>query len=263
MDDFSKQIGRVLVLFTVALAGCRRGAPNGADTSPELVVAAATDLQNAFTEIGKLFEARSNCKVLFTFGATGQLTNQIENGAQFDVFAAASVTYMDRLASRNHVIPNSVRIHARGHLVLAVNKNSDVSADRLDDLLKPEIQHIVLANPAHAPYGLAAKQALEHAGLWVELQPKIVLGENVRQALTYGQTGNAEAGLVALSVANVPEVTYTPIDESFHEPIDQAIAIVAGTKREELARAFIDFVDGSDGRPIMSKYGFRVPDESQ
>jgi molybdate transport system substrate-binding protein len=258
----SNPLRLLIVPLTIALAGCDRGRSNTANESPELVVAAATDLQNPFTEIGRIFEAQADCKVTFTFGSTGQLTQQIENGAPFDIFAAASVTHIDRLASGNHIIADSVRNYARGFLVLAVNKDAGVAANSLDDLLKPEIQHIVLANPAHAPYGLAAKQALEHAGLWEKLQPKIVLGENVRQALTYVQTGNAEAGLVALSVANVPEITFTPIDESLHEPIDQAIAVVAGTKREQLARRFIEFLNGSEGRPIMKRYGFRLPDES-
>jgi molybdate transport system substrate-binding protein len=264
MNIVSNPICRLVVLFTSALVGCGIGKSNSAKyTPPELVLAAASDLQGAFTEIGKLFEEQANCRVVFTFGSTGQLAQQIEHGAPFDVFAAASVIHIEQLESKSRVIADSKRLFARGRIVLAVNKNSSVPVTKLEDLLKPEIQHVVLANPAHAPYGVAAKQALEHEGLWDRLEPKIVLGENVRQALMYVQTGNAEAGLVALSVANVPEVTYTLIAGSWHEPLDQAITIVAGTQHEELARQFIDFINGSEGRPIMKKYGFVLPDESR
>jgi molybdate transport system substrate-binding protein len=253
----------LVALCACAFAGCGGGSNNAASAPPELVVAAASDLQGAFTEIGKLFEAHTNCRVLFTFGSTGQLTQQIEHGAPFDIFAAASVIHIEQLAMKHRVIPDSKQLYARGRIVLAVNKNTSIPVTSLQDLLKPEIQHIVLANPAHAPYGLAAKQALEHEGLWDKLEPKIVLGENVRQALMYVQTGNAEAGLVALSVANVPEITHTLIDDSWHEPLDQAIAIVAGSQHEELATQFIEFINGTIGRPIMKQYGFRLPDESQ
>lgn len=263
MNIASNPICLLVVLFISALIGCGGASNNAASAPPELVVAAASDLQGAFTEIGKLFEAETNCRVLFTFGSTGQLSQQIEHGAPFDIFAAASVVHIEQLASKNRVIADSKQLYARGRIVLAVNKNFAVPVTNLEDLLKPEIQHVVLANPAHAPYGLAAKQALEREGLWDKLQPKIVFGENVRQALMYVRTGNAEAGLVALSVANVPEVTYTLIDDSLHEPLDQAIAIVAGTQQEELARQFIDFINGTEGRPIMKKYGFVLPDESR
>ena len=227
----------------------------------ELTVAAAADLQFAFTEIGALFEQETGTKVTFVFGSTGQLAQQIENGAPFDLFAAANISFVNDLAEKNLVLPDSVALYARGRIVLAVNRSSGVTAVSLEDLLSNRITHIAIANPEHAPYGVAAKEALQAAGLWEQLQSKIVYGENVRQALQFIQTGDAQAGIVALSVANVPEITWTLLDDSLHNPLDQALAIVASSSHQELAQQFAAFINGLSGRPIMRKYGFILPGE--
>ncbi len=217
---------------SASTAGC---SPNNA-ASTTLTVAAAADLQGAFGEIAKSFEIRAGCRVAVTFGSTGQLAQQIEHGAPFDVFAAANVAYVQQLADKKKVIADTVQLYARGRIVLITSKRSGATAVRLEDLLSESIKHVAIANPAHAPYGQAAKQALEHRGLWDRLQPKLVLGENVRQALQYVQTGNAEAGIVAHSVADLPDITRTDIDASWHKPLDQAIAVVAETKNAALAK---------------------------
>jgi molybdate transport system substrate-binding protein len=227
----------------------------------ELTVAAAADLQFAFTEIGALFEQETDMKVTFVFGSTGQLAQQIENGAPFDLFAAANIVFVNDLAEKNLVVPDSVALYARGRIVLAVNRASGVTAVSLDDLLSNRIAHIAIANPEHAPYGVAAKETLQATGLWEQLQSKIVYGENVRQALQFIQTGDAQAGIVALSVANVPEITWTLLDDSLHNPLDQALAIVTASPYKEQAEQFATFINGVSGRPIMRKYGFILPGE--
>ncbi|MFQ5342568.1 MAG: molybdate ABC transporter substrate-binding protein [Anaerolineae bacterium] len=227
----------------------------------DLLVAAAADLQFAFTDIGQLFEQQTGRHVIFSFGSTGNLTTQIENGAPFDLFAAANVAYIDRLRDRGLIIPQTQQLYGQGRIVLAVNRKAGVTATDLGDLLDPSILRVAIANPDHAPYGLAAKQALQHAGLWDGLQPKLVYGENVRQTLQFVQTGNAPAGIVALSIADVPEISWTLIDADLHEPLNQALAVIQGSPNEQAARAFIEFVNGPQGRPIMEKYGFLLPGE--
>jgi len=226
-----------------------------------LLVAAAADLQFAFTDIGARFRAQTGHEVQFSFGSTGLLTQQIENGAPFDILAAANVTYVDRLREKGLIVPHSEQIYAQGRLALVVNRQSGATATALADLQDADIQNVAIANPTHAPYGLAAQQALQSAGLWKALQPKIVFGENVRQTLQFVQTGDAQAGIVSLSIANVPEVRYVPIDPSLFRPINQALAVLKRTKQETLARRFVAFVNGPQGRPIMKKYGFLLPGE--
>ncbi|MBI5047763.1 MAG: molybdate ABC transporter substrate-binding protein [Deltaproteobacteria bacterium] len=137
-----------------------------------------------------------------------------------------------------------------------------MNAKKLEDLLDPSIKKISIANPDHAPYGIAAKEALLKLELWDKLKPKLVYGENIRQALQYLQTGDVPVGIIALSVANVSEITYMPIDNTLHNPINQAAAVIKKTKAEKEAREFIHYVNSPIGRPIMKKYGFLLPGES-
>ncbi len=249
----------------VAFAIDRRtpGASSAGDRSQAgVTVAAAADLQFAFTDLARLFEAQTGYKVTLVFGSTGQLAQQIENGAPYDLFAAANIDYIRQLAEKKLVLEDSVALYARGRIVLAVNRQAGVEAAELKDLLDPRIRRIALANPEHAPYGMAAKQALEAAGVWEAVEPKLVLGENVRQALQYVQTGDAEAGIVALSVANAPEIAWTLIDDALHQPLDQALAIVAGSPHAELAAQFAGFINSKSGRPVMRRYGFILPGET-
>ena len=237
---------------------------NASLTGPQqdhITVAAAADLQYAFSDLAKRFEAQTGIKITLVFGSTGLLTQQIENGAPYDLIAAANIDYIHRLVEKKLVLADSVAPYARGRVVLAVNRQAGISATDLQDLLDPQIMHVAIANPEHAPYGVAARQALQAAGLWEALQPKLVLGENVRQALQYIQTGDAEAGIVALSVADAPEISWTMIDDALHQPLDQALAIVASSPRQELARQFAGFINGEIGRTIMRRYGFTLPGE--
>ncbi len=253
----------VLAVVIGLVGGCAGAGSPGAAAGQDgpLLIAAAADLQFAFADTGAQFKEKTGQAVTFSFGSTGLLTQQIENGAPFDIFAAANVSYMERLREQGLIMPDSEQPYAQGRLVLMVNRRSGVTATKLADLQADDIRRVAIANPAHAPYGVAAQQALQSAGLWTALQPKIVYGDNVRQTLQFVQTGDAQAGIVSLSIAGVPEVRYTPIDPALHQPINQAMAILKRTKQEEVARQFVAFVNGPEGRSIMKKYGFVLPGE--
>jgi molybdate transport system substrate-binding protein len=227
-----------------------------------LTVAAAADLQFAFTEIAALFEEDTNTKVTLVFGSTGQLGQQIENGAPYDLFAAADRKVIGRLVELGLIEADSVELYARGRIVLAVNRQTGIAAADLKELPGLPVRSIAIANPDHAPYGAAAKQALAATGVWDDLQDRLVFGENVRQTLQFVQTGDAEVGIVALSVANVPEISWTFIDEQYHDPLDQALGVVVGSPHAGMARQFAQFINGDEGRPVMRKYGFTLPDET-
>lgn len=249
-------IGAVTLLLL--LSGLvRPGCPYAA----ELTVAAAADLQFAFSELGRSFEQETGTKVIFSFGSTGLLAKQIEQGAPFDIFAAANITFLDKLRDRGLIIADSRQLYARGRIVLAVNKKGGLRATQLADLLQSGIKVIAIANPQHAPYGLAAQQAMEKLGIWDRVRPKLVYGENIRHTLQLVQTGNAEAGIVSLSVANAPEISWTLIPDDLHAPIDQALAIIKGTRVEAQARHFIRYLNQPAGHLVMKRYGFLLPGE--
>jgi len=222
----------------------------------EITVAAAADLTPAFEELGREFQSATKTKVVFVFGSTGMLTRQIENGAPFDMFAAANVSYIDELDQKGLVIPDSKAVYARGRITLWTPNESNLRLQGIADLARPEVQRIAIANPDHAPYGLAAKQALQSAGVWDRVQPKLVYGENIRQTLQYAQTGNVEVAIVALSLSVQSGGRWTLIPEELHQPIDQALAIIKTTKKEQSARGFATFINSPQGKAVMKKYGF-------
>lgn len=255
----NNRLALLVVLFL--LAACNASQSELLVQNDPLLIAAASDLQFAFTDIGEQFEAETGQKVTFTFGSTGNLTTQIENGAPFDILAAANVSFVDRLTEQGLTIPDTQQLYAQGRIVLVVNRLSGVDGTNLEDLLDPAITRIAIANPEHAPYGQAAREALISAGVWADIEDKIVLGENVSQALQFVQTGDAPVGIVALSIADVPEVTGTLLPAELHQPINQALAVISTTQQEESARTFIDFVNSPAGREIMKRYGFQLPGE--
>jgi len=222
----------------------------------ELTVAAASDLTPVFEELGREFESATKTKVVFVFGSTGMLTRQIENGAPFDLFASANVSYIDQLEQKGLIIPDSKTVYARGRITLWTANESPVRFQGIADLARPEIQRVAIANPDHAPYGLAAKQALQSAGVWDRVQPKLVYGDNIRQTLQYAQTGNVDVAIVSLTLSINSNGRWSLIPENLHEPIDQGLAIMKTTKNEAAARAFIAFLKSPQGKATMKKYGF-------
>jgi molybdate transport system substrate-binding protein len=247
-----------LAAFLLALA-CVTACKDKSSITPdsdELTVAAASDLTPAFEEIGREFEAASKTKVVFMFGSTGMLTRQIENGAPVDLFAAANVSYIDELGQKGLIIPDSRVVYARGRITLWTNDESPIRLQGIADLARPEVMRIAIANPDHAPYGLAARQALQSAGIWDRVQHKLVYGDNIRQTMQYAETGNVDVAIVALSLSIQSRGRWTLIPEELHQPIDQGLAIIKTTKKEKAARVFAAFLAGPQGQAIMKKYGF-------
>lgn len=252
-----------LILALLLTGGCASPPPvsDSTEQTVELHVAAASDLRFAFEELGRLFEEEEGVKVVFQFGSSGNLAQQIANGAPIDLYASANQKFVEDLIDSGDILPESKALYAIGRIVVAVNRKAEVKVDSLDDLLSDTIDHIAIANPAHAPYGLAAQEALESVGLWDKLAEKLVYGENVSQAMQFVQTGNAPVGIIALSVANVPELDYFLVDESLHNPLEQMLGIVSHSGSQEMAARFAAFVGSDVGIGVMESYGFYLPGE--
>lgn len=225
----------------------------------ELTVAAASDLTEAFAELERDFETNNKTKVVFVFGSTGMLTRQIENGAPMDLFAAADIDYVNQLEQKNLIIPGTKSVYARGRITMWTTTESALKIETISDLTRPEVRRIAIANPDHAPYGLAAQQALQKADIWDEVKPKLVYGDNIRQTLQYAETGNVDVSIVALSLSLRSKGRWTLIPGELHEPINQGLAVIKTTKNEAAARAFASFITAPRGREILGKYGFEAP----
>lgn len=224
-------------------------------------VAAASDLSAAFAELGKAFEKQTGNKLLFTFGATGLLARQLRERAPFDVFAAASASFVDDVVAAGACDARTRAKYGRGHLALWTrDEQAELSLAALRDA---RFKRIAIANPEHAPYGKAAREALVSAGLWSELEPRVVYAENVRQALQFAESGNAEAALVALSlVLTLREGRFVQVDTALHRPIEQELVVCRHGKNERAGRSFAEFVSSPAGRAIMRRYGFLLPGET-
>ena len=250
---------RGLIVLALVLAVARAAEAQPAATT--LVVYAAADLDTAFREIKPLFEKATGARLTLVMGSTGNLAKQIEHGAPADVFFAANESFVDDLRAAGAVISQTRTLYAQGRVVLAVPKKSAIVVRELGDLLKPAVRRVAIANPAHAPYGRAAQEALERAGVWDKVKPKLVYGESIRHALQFVETGAVEAGIVALSIADAPGITYAPIDPALHAPLNQVAAVVKRSPHPDLGAAFIQFVNGAEGRLVMKRYGFLLPGE--
>ena len=225
------------------------------------MVSAAADLTPAFQELGTQFEREKGIEVIFNFGSTGQLSQQIEQGAPVDLFAAANVSYVDDLEKRGLILPDTKALYAQGRITLWTRKDSPLNLTRLEDLTQPTVKKLAIANPDHAPYGVAAREALQTVGIWQTIKDKIVFGENIRQTLQYAESGNVDVAIVALSLSIGSEGRYTLIPATLHQPLNQALAVIKGAKNEAAARQFAAYVNSAAGRTVMRKYGFLLPGE--
>lgn len=257
----SRIIGLLFLLLGGVWAPWQGQAQHDPQQLVTLTVSAAADLAPAFQEIGALFEKATATRVVFNFGSTGQLAQQIEQGAPVDLFAAANVAFIDELEQQGLIFPDTKALYARGRITMWTRADRSFHVERLEDVARPEVKRVAIANPQHAPYGIAAREALQSVGIWQAVQPKLVLGENVRQTLIYAETGNVDVAIVALSLSLHREGRWLLIPEELHKPIDQALAVIKGTRHEREARQFAGFINGPTGRPIMRKYGFTLPGE--
>ena len=250
-----------LVVCAALLAGCAGKTVYEPVQPNVLVVSAAADLTPAFQEIGKEFERQDGTKVIFNFGSTGQLAQQIEQGAPVDLFAAANVSFIEGLEQKSLIIPDTKALYAQGRITLWTRDDSPVKLERVEDLARPEFKKVAIANPEHAPYGMAAREALQTAGVWETVSQKLVYGENISQTLQYAESGNVDAAVVALSLSTQSKGRWVLIAAEMHKPLNQALAVVKGAKQEQEARRFAAFVNSAQGRGVMRRYGFVLPGE--
>lgn len=222
-------------------------------------IGAAADLSNAFEDVGKIFEKKTGTTPVFSFGSSGMLARQIENGAPFDLYASADIGFLEGLRAKGLIVAGSVKPYAVGYIGLTTRKGSGIVVRTPADLKSPAIKKIAIANPAHAPYGRAAKEALEAAGVWEAVKGKVVFGENIRQALQFVATGNAEVGITALSLHDPKEMDFVRIAPTLYRQILQGIGIVASSSDKNAARAFIDVLTSPEGQTILERYGFGKP----
>ncbi|HUQ31637.1 MAG TPA: molybdate ABC transporter substrate-binding protein [Pyrinomonadaceae bacterium] len=229
----------------------------GSTTSQEITVAAAANLTDAFTELGKEFNARTGVRVIFSFGATADLAKQIENGAPFDVYASADVEHVDELKSKGLLLVGTNKLFARGRLVLWIPPGSRFTLNRIEEIVRPEVERISIAKPDVAPYGRATVEALRALNLWAQVEPKVIYGQNVSQAKQQAATGNAEAAFIPLSLVKTGEGQSIEVDERLHQPIDQAIAVVEDSPHTDAAQRFVNFVLSPEGQTLLERYGYR------
>ncbi len=244
-----------------------RTSPVEAQSLPTLEVAAASDLRFALEDISALFERQQRVRVRISFGSSGQLATQIEQGAPFDALFSANEAFVQELARKGLMLPDTVQLYAIGRIVFWVRTASPIIVtDGFAALLDERVRFVAIANPEHAPYGQAAVQTLRTAGAYERVRTKLVLGENISQTLQFVQTGNADIGIVALSLAIAPAVRptgrYWTVPAYLHRPIRQAAGVTARSRNQQLARALLEFVNGPAGRPVMRRYGFTLPGES-
>src|SRR5271165_7134903 len=234
-------------------------------SAQEITVAAAADLNYALKELAARFEQKTGDKVTLSFGSSGNLFSQIESGAPYDLFFSADEQYPQKLAAAGLMDPASLQIYAVGHLVLWVPNSSDLDPQKLkmDLLAQPSVQRIAIANPQHAPYGRAAMAALAHYGLQDKLANKLVFGENISQAAQFVQSGNAQAGLIALSLAKSPAMVsagkYWVLPADSYPELKQAAGIVSASKHKQAAQALLDYVSSPEGAAVLEQYGFVLP----
>jgi molybdate transport system substrate-binding protein len=247
----------VLVCFTEFLLAAELRAHS---PSQEIIVSAAISLKNAFEEIGKTFMQKNpRTKVIFNFGASGDLARQIEGGAPVDVFASAAQKDMDDIGKKDLVAANSRKDFAKNVVVLVKPADTTIPLQTLMDLQKKEIKKIAIGNPKTVPAGRYAEQALRHFNLWDTIREKLVFAENVRQVLDYVARDEVDAGLVYSTDAKVrsKEVKVVmKLPEGSHQPVVYPIGIIKGTKAAILSRGFVDFVISTEGQRILSQHGF-------
>ena len=254
---------RVLLALFALSALFYIGLPATANAG-ELKIAAAADLTFAFKDVGARFEKQTGNSLKLTYGSSGNFFSQIQNGAPFDLFFSADVSYPQKLEAASLAEPGTVYDYARGKLVIWVPNASKLDLSRgLSVLLDPGIRKIAVANPLHAPYGVAAVAALRHDGIYDKVKDKLVLGENISQTAQFVQSGNADVGLLALSLAVAPAMKttgrYAEVPASDYPPLIQAGVVVKSSRNKDLANQFMKFLKEPGTVALMAQYGFTLP----
>lgn len=230
----------------------------------KITIAAAADLKFAMDEIVGAYK-KSNVadEIEVIYGSSGKFNTQMQQGAPFDLFFSADIAYPRELAKAG-LAASEVKPYAVGRIVLW-STSMDASKMTLDSLTDPKIAHIAIANPKHAPYGKRAEEALRSSGLWEKIESKLVYGENIANTAQFVQTGNAQVGIIALSLALNPELSskggYYLIPDKLHNPLEQGFIISKRAEGNALAKRFAEYMGSKPARAVMTKYGFALPGE--
>ena len=240
----------------------------GSAQSQEIRIAAASDLKFAMEELSTKFEKQTGTKVNVTYGSSGNFFSQMRNGAPFDLFFSADIEYPRKLEAAGLAEPETLYEYAVGRIVIWVPRDAKVDVVRQGwtTLLDASVEKIAIANPEHAPYGRAAVAALQKARIYEQVKSKLVYGENISQAAQFVQSGNAQAGIVALSVAvsaAMRDGKHWQIPAEMHPAIEQGAIVLKDAKNKNAARAFLEFVKSAAGRATLTKYGFEFLSEKK
>ncbi len=256
-----RRLRRALFLFCLCSLLLRATA-----SAQTLHIAAAADLQYVLPDLSAQYEKQTGAKLAITYGSSGNFFAQIQNGAPFDLFFSADLDYPKKLIQAGFANSDSLQTYAAGRLALWLPPDSPLDpAAGLKVLLDPRIQKIAIANPEHAPYGRAAVAALRNAGLYDQLKPKLVYGENISQAAQFAQSGSAQAGLIALSLALSPAMKTgkrwnVPPDR--YPSIEQAVVILKSSPNKQAAVSFLTFLKSPQARATFERYGYAATSAS-
>jgi molybdate transport system substrate-binding protein len=247
----------ILLLLTIAFAP--------AVVAEKITIAAASDLKYCLDEVVADFrKAHAGDEVEVVYGSSGKFKTQIEQGAPFDLFFSADIAFPRDLLKASLAV-GEVHPYAIGRLVLW-SKTIDAKSLKIGDLTRADMRKIAIANPQHAPYGKRAEEALRASGIWEKVESKLVYGENIAQAAQFAESGNAQVGIIALSLVLGPEMSgegnYSLVPDSLHEPLEQAFVITRRAAENMLARAFADYMGSRQTRAVMVRYGFSLPGEA-
>ena len=259
-----KTMKRLTCLLAACILFSATFAPAQEKKASELVVAAAADLSTALKEIGDGYEKSTGVKLKLSFGASGALTQQIQNGAPFDIFFSADMDYPRQLIAANYADGTTLYQYAVGKLVLWVPADSPLDPEHngINVLLDPSVKKISIGNPQHAPYGRAAVAALKHSGMYDKISDRLVLGENISQAAQFVESGNAQAGFVAYAHAVSPEMKgkgkFWVLPADYYPPLLQGAVVLSHSQHKEDATKFLDYIETKPAADVLTKYGFEL-----
>jgi len=248
-----------MALMTIALVVAF--ASNEARAADEISIAAASDLQFVMKEIAARYEKQTGTAVKLSFGSSGNFFAQIQNGAPFDLFFSADADYPRKLEAAGQAESGTFYQYATGRIVLWVPNGSPIKLDQgMKALLDPAIKKIAIANPAHAPYGRAAEAAMKSAGVYDQIAGKLVLGENISQTAQFVQSGNAEIGVLALSLALADSLKdkgrFFVVPGELYPPLHQAAVVLSASQKKPQARKFMEYLKSPEILALLKQYGF-------
>jgi molybdate transport system substrate-binding protein len=251
-------IARALALSVLLLAPLHRSLAQ-TPASKELHLACAADLQPVMPTLASTYENTIGVHLITSFGSSATLAQQLSNGAPQDVFLSADTTHPQQLIDSGVALGPSPTAYAHGVLVLWARKDSPAQPLTLDSLTKPAVTRIAIANPTHAPYGLAAQQALQHLSLYTQLQPKLAIAENIAQTAQFAESGNAQLGLISLTIASTAHFreigSFIPIPPDAYSPIQQSGVILKSSPNQQLARQFLDWLTSPATQQQLKSFG--------